>query len=174
MHKIIAFAGVAGLLLFLPVRADAACCDQSKPAIHDHDTKAGCCAMPCCSDKAAAEPSAVEILLAMDPQFNPAPPVVQKTDVWFKRPVRVGNSILQGRHVIEHDNDRMARGEPCTHIYAYNDQTTPVVTFHCTHLERDRVSANTVVLYTIGDGTMQALSEFQFAGEHAAHGFPIR
>jgi len=47
--------------------------------------------------------------------------------------------------VIEHDNDRMARGEPCTHIYAYNDRTTPVATFHCTHLERDRADEGVVV-----------------------------
>ena len=169
MHKFLAFAGVAGLLVFMPARADASCCDQSKPAMHD--MKAGCCAdMPCCTDKIAAEPSAIEMLMTM----APAPPVHQKTEVWFKRPVRVGGAILQGRYVIEHDNDRMARGEPCTHIYAYNDQTKPVVTFHCTHLERDRTGTNTVALYSIGDGTWQRLSEFQFAGETAAHGVPIR
>lgn len=174
MHKFFAVAGIAGLLMFLPARADAACCDQSKPATHDHEMKAGCCDMPCCKDKAAAEPSAIDILLANDPQINPAPFEVQKTEVWFKRPVLVGKSILQGRYVIEHDNGRMARGEPCTHIYAYNNQQTPVVAFHCTHLERDRPSVNTAVLSSVGDGTMQVLSEFQFAGEHAAHGVPIR
>ena len=172
MQKLFALAGVAALLLFVPARADASCCDQSKPAMHD--MKAGCCDMPCCTDKVAAEPNAVDFLLSLDPQFKPAPPVNQKTEIWFQRPVRVGPAILHGRYVIEHDNHRMARGEPCTHIYAYNDQTKPVVRFHCTHLERDRAGANTVVLYSIGDGTMQALAEFQFAGEHAAHGVPVR
>jgi hypothetical protein len=66
----------------------------------------------------------------------------------------------------------MARGEPCTHIYAYSDQQNPVVAFHCTHLERDRANDNRVVLVTIGDGTMQELQEFQFAGESAAPGVP--
>ena len=60
----------------------------------------------------------------------------QATDVWFMQPVRVGDTILQGRYVIEHDNDRMARGEPCTHIYAFNNQKTPIVAFHCMHLQR--------------------------------------
>jgi hypothetical protein len=170
MQKFFAIAGVAGLLLFVPARADASCCDQSKAAMHD--MKGACCDMPCCAHAAAAEPSAIEMLLSMDPQFTPAPPAVQKTEIWFQRPVMVGRSILQGRYVIEHDNDRMARGEPCTHIYAYNDQTKPVVTFHCTHLERGRASANTAVLATIGDGTMQKLTEFQFAGETASHGVP--
>ena len=74
--------------------------------------------------------------------------------------------------MIEHDNDRMARGEPCTHIYAYNDRTTPVATFRCTHLERDRADQNVVVLTTTLDGNMKKLTEFQFAGETAAHGYP--
>lgn len=170
MPRVLAFAGLAGLLLLLPARADAACCDQSKHAMHD--MKAGCCDMPCCKETKVAEASAVDMLLAMDPQFTLAQPAVQKTEVWFHRPVRVGRHILQGRYVIEHDNDRMARGEPCTHIYAYSDQTRPVVTFHCTHLERDRAGTNTAVVYSLGDGTMQALSEFQFAGETASHGVP--
>ena len=65
----------------------------------------------------------------------------------------------------------MARGEPCTHIYAYNDQKTPVVAFHCTHLEREAGKDNTVVLSSTSDG-YKRLVEFQFAGETGAHGFP--
>ena len=167
--KLIAVGAVAGLFLLAPAAADAACCDQHSA----HHAKAGCCDMPCCKDaKSEAEPSIVEQFMSMDPQLNPAPPVRQTAEVWFQRPVLVGRSILQGRYVIEHDNDRMARGEPCTHIYAYNDRTTPVVTFHCTHLERDRADQNTVVLTTSGDTNMQKLTEFQFAGETGAHGYP--
>jgi len=174
MHsKLLAAAGIAALVIFAPVRADASCCDQAKHA--SHDMKAG---MPCCAAetemKCCAEPDAIAMLLSgqdlLDPQWAPAPPPRQATEIWFQRPVRVGNNILQGRYVIEHDNDRMARGEPCTHIYAYNDRKTPVVTFHCTHLERDRAGKNVAVLYTEGD--MQVLQEFQFAGEWAAHGVP--
>ena len=173
MHgKLFAAAGMAVALLLAPASADASCCGQ-----HKHEMKAGaaCCDMPCCADKAVkAEPKEVDLLLPVedDPQLNPAPPVRQLTEVWFHRPVYVGRNLLQGRYVIEHDNDRMARGEPCTHIYAYNDRTKPVVAFHCTHLERDRHGANTVVLVSIGDGTMQQMTEFQFAGETSAHGVP--
>ncbi len=174
MHfKLFAAAGMACLLLSTPAAAAASCCDQTKMA--GHDMKGGCCDMPCCADKAAtAEPSAIELLLqvGMDRQLDPAPPVRQVTEVWFHRPVRVGSHILQGRYVIEHDNDRMARGQPCTHIYAYNNQRVPVVVFHCTHLERGRTGANIAVLASIGDGNMQQLLEFQFAGETAAHGVP--
>lgn len=168
--KLFAVGAVAGLFLLAPAAADAACCDQHS-ARH---AKAACCDMPCCKDaKPVAEPSAEEILLSMmDRQFSPAPPVRQLAEVWFHRPVLVGRSILQGRYVIAHDNDRMARGEPCTHIYAYNDRSKPVVTFHCTHLERDRADQNIVVLTTTGDLSMQKLTEFQFAGETASHGYP--
>ena len=174
MHfKLLAAAGVASLMLLTPAAADASCCDQTKMA--GHEMKGGCCDMPCCANKAVkAEPKEIELLLPLenDPQLNPAPPVRQRTEVWFQRPVRVGGYILQGRYVIEHDNDRMARGEPCTHIYAYDNQKLPVVAFHCTHLERGRAGENIAVLVSVGDGTMQKLTEFQFAGETAAHGVP--
>jgi hypothetical protein len=177
MHsRLFAAAGVAAALFLVPASADASCCDEGQAS---HQMKAGapCCDMPCCADHATkAESKDVDVLallaLENDPQLFPAPPVRQMTEVWFQRPVRVGRHILQGRYVIEHDNDRMARGEPCTYIYAYNDRTKPVVAFHCTHLERDRNGTNTVVLASIGDGTMQQMLEFQFAGEHAAHGVP--
>ena len=176
MNKFFALAGVAGLLFLLPGRADAAsCCDQMKAGHEMHDMKAGCCDMPCCTDKmAAATPSAIDLLLGSNLDTTLEPLANQKTEVWFQRPVRIGAVIMQGRYVIEHDNDRMARGEPCTYIYAFNDRTKPVVTFHCTHIERGPVSTNTVVLHSIGDGTMQTMTEFQFQGETAAHGVPIR
>lgn len=100
-----------------------------------------------------------------------ATPARQAVSVWFQRPVMAGKHILQGRYVIEHDNDRMARGEPCTRIYAYDDRRMPVVEFDCIHLERDNARQHQVVLASIGDG-MQQFLEFQFAGETAAHGMP--
>ncbi len=165
-HKLLAATAVAGLVFFLPARASAACCDQAP--------------MPCCENAAACcaktshvhEASAIDILLSLDQQINPAPPVRQTAEVWFKRPTFIGRVIVQGRYVIEHDNDRMARGEPCTHVYAFDNRETPVATFHCTHLERDRAQSNLVGLVTVDPSGMQRLTEFQFAGEHAAHGYP--
>ena len=166
MHlKLLAIAFAAAVLVAAPARA-AACCDQ-----HAH-TKGACCDMPCCKDHAPTDVDIVTTMLENDPQLNPAPPVRQTAEVWFKRPVMVGGSILLGRYVIEHDNERMARGEPCTHIYAYDNRTRPVAAFHCVHLERDRADNNLVVVYTTSDGVTQRLTEFQFAGETAAHGYP--
>lgn len=169
MHfRMLAFVGLAGLLLASPaaVAADAGCCGEKAAK--------ACCDMPCCQDQVAmAEANAVDVLLSMD-QLTPAPartPARQATVVWFHRPVMVGRQILQGQYVIEHDNDRMARGEPCTFIYAFDDRTKPVVTFHCVHLDRPPSTAGNVVLASNGD-TMQVFLEFQFAGETGAHGFP--
>lgn len=169
MHlRLLGPLAIAGMLFFAPAAADASCCDQHP---QHHQAQKACCDMPCCA-KDGAELSADELFLAMNPQFNPEPPVRQLAEVWFHRPVLVGRSILQGRYVIEHDNDRMARGEPCTHIYAYDDRKRPVVAFHCTHLERDRANNNIVVLTPALDGGMPRLTEFQFAGETASHGYP--
>ena len=159
MHlKLFAVAGAAVLMLLAPARADAACCDKAK-ATHDH----ACCMK---SDP-AGNVDVEQVLLSM---MEPAEPQRQEVKVWFQRPVLVGRSILQGPYVIEHDNGRMARGEPCTHIYALNDRTRPVVAFHCTHLEREKAATHQVVLETGLD--FQKLQEFQFAGETASHGVP--
>ena len=165
MTKLVAVAGLAGLLIAAPPAFAA-------QATHQHGTPP-CCDMPCCqaparTEQARTEPTAIDYALAAG--FIPAGPVRQEVTVWFMRPVLVGKSILQGQYVIQHDNERMARGEPCTHIYAYNDRTKPVVAFHCTHLEREKATTHQVVLQTGVD--LQKLQEFQFAGETAAHGVP--
>ena len=154
--KLFAAAVVAAVALLWPASAAAACCEQA------------CCdkAMACCEKKGHVHDANLA-----DPKIEPATPVRQIAEVWFKRPTMIGRSIVQGRYVIEHDNDRMARGEPCTHVYAFDNRETPVATFHCTHLERDATGKNRVVLITLPDG-MHKLTEFQFAGETAAHGYP--
>jgi hypothetical protein len=160
----------------------AGCCDQKPCAMPCCEGEGGC-NMPCCSQHAShaadpIEPDAIAMLIAMDPNAiwsseAEAPPIRQSTVVWLHRPVWVGDIVLMGKYVIEHDTDRQARGEPCTHIYAAGKMTVPVAAFHCTHLDRDTVEKNTVVLQSLPDGS-QKLLEFQFAGEPAAHGFPVR
>lgn len=106
-------------------------------------------------------------------QPEPAP-VREYANVMFYRAVKVGDRVLMGRYVIEHDNDRMARGRPCTHIYAAGDLRLPVVAFHCRHLQRTVTQRPTVTLRRLYDGTGPAfeLMEFQFAGSADGHGVP--
>ena len=112
--------------------------------------------------------------LQTEPPVPPlaAVPARQSAIVWFNQPVRIGNNILQGRYVIEHDNDRMAAGAPCTYIYSWEDQTVPVVAFHSVHLDRPGVEKTTVVLTTGSDG-FKRLLEFQFPGDSGGHGLPV-
>lgn len=107
------------------------------------------------------------------PQMEPVTEIARQVAVVsFTKPVKVGEWILLGKYIIEHDNNRMARGLPCTHIYAANRPHVPVVRFHCTHLERDPVERDTVVLKSTGDAIIKEFAAFQFAGETAAHGVP--
>jgi hypothetical protein len=176
MHsRLVAFIGLAGLLMAAPALADqGGCCADKAKADH------ACCDMPCCANHkdagTPAEANAVDVFFQMEqPSAVAAAQATtlarQATVVWFNHPVRIGDSILQGRYVIEHDNDRMARGEPCTHIYAFNDQKNPVVAFHCTHLERETAKTGAVVLRSGSDG-FKRLVEFQFRGDASGHGVP--
>ena len=142
-------AGFAGLLLAVP--ADAA--NQPEAPYGD----------------------AIAVLFAIDPaplrQLPDVAPVRQTLAVTFRNPVKVRDYILMGRYIIEHDTDRMARGEPCTHIYEYDNPSRPVVAFHCVHLTRPRTPRNTVSLISRGELPV-VMTEFQFAGDSAAHGLP--
>ena len=84
----------------------------------------------------------------------------------------VGDRILLGRYVIEHDNDRMARGEPHAHLRGQRPRR-PVVAFHCTHLTRPAATTDLVFLRRTGTFPLQALLDFQFAGESSSHGVPV-
>jgi hypothetical protein len=125
-----------------------------------------------------ATPATAQCCASHDHGVVPAPSAVvpetavQTTVVTFRDPVLVGDRILLGRYVIEHDNDRMARGEPCTHIYEASDPRLPVVAFHCTHLTRPAATTATVFLRRTGTFPLQELLDFQFAGETSSHGVP--
>jgi hypothetical protein len=176
MHsRLLASVGLAGLLFASPAFAAGPSCG------HDMKDKANC-GMPCCQDTPGLKHSTMPAADLADPFFMAiqneppvAPPAVmparQATVVWFNQPVRIGNNILQGRYVIEHDDDRMAAGGPCTYIYKFEDQKTPVVAFHCVHLDRPAGDQGTVVLHKGADGFLY-LDEFQFPGDAAAHGLP--
>ena len=57
---------------------------------------------------------------------------VQKAVVRFDEPVKLLGVILKGEYVIVHDDERMAKGEACTCVYAYENgqQGRLVVSFH--------------------------------------------
>jgi hypothetical protein len=131
------------------------------------------CATPCAHHDTTLD--GVEILASFGGGWTMAEdaflPVTRRAVVWFHRPVWVSGKVLMGKYIIEHDTDRQARGEPCTHLYADGDQTTPVAAFHCVHLEGEKAEQTIVRLQSLSNGLQQLVS-FQFAGEDAAHGYP--
>jgi hypothetical protein len=155
-YKVLAFAILASVM-FMPsllAAGDECGCRNDKA-----------CAMACCKDEGEAAAAA-----ALLPATTP---VRQVAVVWFKNPVLVGDSILMGKYIIEHDNDRMAKGLPCTHIYAADKPQVPVVKFHCVHLDSERTDKDVVTLYPTGDPSLlKKFVSFQFAGETGAHGYP--
>ena len=179
-------ASVLTGVMFAPWAAPAVAQDHSRHAASTAKAMA-CCdnheamaqqTMPCCAGHTPAAPQAMACCTANDAAVAvaalglAAKPATQTLAVTFRDPVRVGHVILMGRHVIEHDDARMARGEPCTYIYDANDRRQPVVVFHCTHLERPEATSATVVLRSASDSPIKELKEFQFTGETASHGVP--
>jgi hypothetical protein len=155
------------------IQAAPACCADHAKHAQPPAPPAGCCEsieatttpMPCCDMPVADDPKVAAAGLGLSsPQ--------KLMEVLFRDPVRVGDQVLMGWYVIEHDDDRMARGEPCTHIYEYDTFSEPVATFHCTHLERPAPATATVVLRPTINPAIKALVEFQFSGESASHGVP--
>ena len=110
---------------------------------------------------------AVAVFFDMD-----APPAVrQNALVRFDKPVRIGTRVLMGKYIIEHDTERMARGEPCTHVYDFYSRKL-VTAFHCTHLTRPRAGDTATVSVKPAQDLPAVMTEFQFAGETDAHGVP--
>lgn len=154
--------------------AAMACC-----AAHDPAPGAGAMPMACCDHhKPVADATPMACCDRNDPKVAsaglglPVKPEVQTLVVTFREPVRVTGAILMGRYVIQHDDARMARGEPCTYIFEAAERRMPLITFHCTHLERQPSETATVVLRPGKDNGMKQLAEFQFAGDDASHGAP--
>lgn len=127
----------------------------------------------CCNHGNAAVP-ADDPAIALAGLGLVAPPAVRYLDAVFRDPVRVAGAVLMGNYVIEHDDERMARGEPCTYIYEADNLTAPVVTFHCEHLDGAPGDTATVTLGHTMNPAIKTLTAFQFAGETASHGVPVR
>jgi hypothetical protein len=130
----------------------------------------------CCPDHQCCDSGTCCVTLAATPQEPEPPPVREYARVFFANPVKVGDRVLFGAYLIEHDNDRMARGRPCTYIYKANDLRLPVVAFRCRHLHRAQRATSTITLRRLPDmaGNGSELLEFQFAGSTDGHGVPTK
>ena len=165
----------AVLLQANTVAAAGRCCDEHKPS-----ATAACCKHHADAVDVNALPPLPSVTPGLEWPIESEPtmgePVVRELAVVrFRDPVLVGDRVLIGKYVIEHDTERMARGLPCTHIYAAHDRRLPVVAFHCRHFERTPGPKASVTLQRVSDPStrMFKLVEYQFAGSSDGHGVPI-
>jgi hypothetical protein len=103
-----------------------------------------------------------------------AVPTRRSAVVRFLRPTIVAGSFVIGTVVIEHDDAKMARGEPCTTVYHYrseNERGEPIVSFMCMpHVRPLATQFEATLIRSVS--WPDRLTEYQIAGEHEGHGVP--
>jgi len=99
----------------------------------------------------------------------------QKAVAQFNEPVRLQGVLLKGEYLFVHDDAAMRRGEACTFVYKGDAEIAGklVVSFHCTPVQRQKVSSFSVRTEQVSPG-INELREFQFSGETEAHGVPAK
>jgi hypothetical protein len=104
-----------------------------------------------------------------------AAPARQAAVVRFLKPTIIAGAAVMGAVVFEHDDARMARGEPCTTVYRYDAKTQArgdkLVEFMCTPKERPAAKEFTATCQKAPAGP-ERLVEYQFAGDLEGHGVP--
>src|SRR5207244_4103327 len=99
----------------------------------------------------------------------------QKAVVQFNEPVRLQGVLLKGEYLFVHDDAALRRGEACTFVYKGDAEVAGklVVSFHCTPVQRQKVSSFSVRTEQVSPG-INELREFQFSGETEAHAVPAK
>jgi len=117
------------------------------------------------------------MLLAFLPlsAIGTADPVTKWAAVQLTQPTLIGDSFAMGPVLFEHDDARMARGEPCTVVYQFEPgkgPTKPIASFHCKpHWGSTAPGRFSMVTARDPLGNC-VLKEYQFAGDTEAHGVP--
>jgi hypothetical protein len=95
----------------------------------------------------------------------------------FTDPVTVRGHLLMGQYLIVHDDDRMAKGEPCTSIYRFDRERGPQnveVEFACKPDQRAICDKTTFSVRRDPVYGLNQLTEYQFAGDPEVHGVPAK
>ena len=95
--------------------------------------------------------------------------------VEFPESVKLMGVFLKGEYLVVHDEERMARGEPCTYVYSgkVENQSKLVTSFHCLHVDRDKVDRFTVTLDPRRSAyDVLEVREIQFANSTDGHRVP--
>ena len=92
----------------------------------------------------------------------------------FTDKTRLGEVVLLGKYLFEHDDSRMARGEPCMCVYEYTGGKAGklLVSFHCKPVERAKARDVVVSLAMTSNPEVFELKEVQFRGSTKGHVVP--
>ncbi len=88
----------------------------------------------------------------------------------------IAGRFVSGPVMFEHDDARMARGEPCTRVLRFLPGKGPaeeLVAFHCKPRWGQAPAQFKAATDRLPDG-MRVLTEYQFAGDEEAHGVPSK
>jgi hypothetical protein len=97
--------------------------------------------------------------------------------VRFMKPIVIAGAIVEGTVIVEHDDARMARGEPCTTVFEADPVTHAkrrvAVEFMCVPVERAVAKTFQATCKRLFTAAPERLVEYQFAGETEGHGVPL-
>lgn len=105
-----------------------------------------------------------------------ATPAVKWAVVNLTDTTSIAGAFVSGPVMFEHDDARMARGEPCTRVLRFEPGTGPteeIVAFHCKPRWGKAPTRFTAATDRKPDG-VRILTEYQFAGDEEAHGVPLK
>lgn len=103
-----------------------------------------------------------------------ATPAVKWAAINFTETVSIAGAFVSGPVVFVHDDNRMARGEPCTSVHRFDSQKglgEEIVAFHCKPRWGKAPEKFTKATTRLPDGP-PVLTEYQFAGDEEAHAVP--
>ena len=105
-----------------------------------------------------------------------ARPALKWAAVNLKDTTVIAGAFVSGPVLFVHDEDRMARGEPCTTVHRFDSGKgvgEEIVAFHCkprwTKAPRSFTTATAPQV-----DRPPVMTEYQFAGDDEAHGVPTK
>lgn len=109
-----------------------------------------------------------------------APPAKDISVVDLPDKTRVVKTVLQGKYIFIHDDEKMAKGEACFCVYEYSadaagqPEARPdklVLSFHCQPVQREK-ARHIILTYGMVNPELFELREIQFTGSTEGHRVP--
>ncbi|MEK6288426.1 MAG: hypothetical protein AABO57_22135 [Acidobacteriota bacterium] len=120
------------------------------------------------------------IVSALGALATAGPPGKEMAVVDIPDRTKLLKATLEGKYILVHDDEKMARGEPCFYVYEYSQDPAGqpelkpdklVVSFHCEPVQHEKAS-RLVLTYGMASATLFELREIQFAGSSEGHRVP--